>query len=127
MKPSRAMLEDHLERYEGQLKGLKSYLTELKEMTTRYGTEREQFESDLVEAEHNIKYYEGEIARIKEEMGERAKGERPKTVPDTILPRTAKQGIGSFVISSVSFITGALLGSKMKSRSKDKPGDKEEP
>ncbi len=127
MKLSREMLEDHLEKYEGQLRGLKSYVRELKDMTARHETESEHFESDLLEAEHNVKYYEGEIARIKKEIGGYGKEGRPKTTTDSILPRTAKQGIGSFVISSVSFITGALVASKLKSRSKDKPGDKEEP
>lgn len=124
MKPDRETLEDHLEKYEEQLRGLKSYLKELKDMTTRHGTASEHFEGDLREAKHNITYYEGEIARIKEEIGQSGKGERPKPTKDTILPRTAKQGIGSFVISSVSFITGAVLGSKLKSRSKDKQEDK---
>ena len=124
MKASRALLEAELMQYESQLKGLKSFVKELKARTAEHGTEREHFEADLIEAEHNIKYYEDAIGRIKGEIGKSPKSERPKGA-DTILPRTARQGIGSFVFSSVSFVAGAILGSKLKSRS-DNEGKREQ-
>ena len=68
MKPDRELLEDQLKNYEEQLRGLNSYVTELKDKTAEHGTEKEHYESDLMEAEHNIEFYEGEIARIKGEL-----------------------------------------------------------
>jgi uncharacterized protein YegP (UPF0339 family) len=61
----RETLEEQLTDYEGQLRGLTSYVSELKNTTAAHGTASEHFEGDLTEAEHNIKYYEDEIARIK--------------------------------------------------------------
>ena len=59
-------LEDQLREYEEQLRGLNSYVTELKSRVAEHGTPDEHVATDLLEAEHNIKYYEGEAARIKE-------------------------------------------------------------
>ncbi|MDT4895180.1 MAG: hypothetical protein QOH25_257 [Acidobacteriota bacterium] len=127
MKDNREMLEDQLENFETQLRSLNSYLKELKDKTAEHGTDRAQFEEDLIEAENNVKYYEGEIARLKKEVGKSDQGAGTRTVADSILPRTAKQGIGSFVLSAISFVSGALLGSKLKARqaSKDAPEGKE--
>jgi uncharacterized protein len=66
MKANHEMLEELSKDYEGQLRGLKSYVKELKDKTAEHGTQREHFEEDLMEAEHNIKHYEAEIARIRE-------------------------------------------------------------
>jgi len=74
MKADHEMLEAHLKDYEGQLRSLTSYVKELKGKAAEHGTEKEHFEGDLTEAEHNIKYYEGEIARIKELMGKESEG-----------------------------------------------------
>jgi uncharacterized protein YegP (UPF0339 family) len=65
MKDSREMLEAHLGKYEAQLRGLNSYITELNNKAVEHGTDRELFEIDLVEAEHNVKFYESELTRIK--------------------------------------------------------------
>ena len=124
MKAKRDVLEDQLQEYEQQVRELKSYIKELKDQAARHGTEKSQYEMDLIEAEHNIKYYEGEIARIMKELGGARGGGRPQA--GTILPRTARQGIGSFVFSSIGFIAGAVLGSKMKSKNKDRPDGSEE-
>lgn len=62
------MLEDQLESYREKLKSLNSYAKELNDMIAKHGTDRAHFEEDLVEAEHNVKYYEGEMARISEQM-----------------------------------------------------------
>ena len=65
MEADHDTLEDQLREYEEQLRGLNSYVKELKGRVAEHGTPGEQVEVDLLEAEHNIKYYEGEIARIK--------------------------------------------------------------
>ncbi|HKS28174.1 MAG TPA: DUF1508 domain-containing protein [Pyrinomonadaceae bacterium] len=74
MKPDHEMLEDQLKAYEGELRELNSYVKELKNRTAEQGTSAEQYEEDLTEAEHNIKYYEGEVARIREQAGKEAGG-----------------------------------------------------
>lgn len=65
MKANQEMLEEQLKNYEGQLKGLNSYIKEINDKTAEHGTAREHFEGDLIEAEHNVKYYEDAITRIK--------------------------------------------------------------
>jgi uncharacterized coiled-coil protein SlyX len=126
MKVNRAMLENQLERYETQLKSTSSFLKELNDQVTEHGTDKAQVEEDLIEAENNVKYYEGEIARVKKELAESDKTPSAPKTGDGMLPRTAKQGFGSFIISSISFAAGTLFGSKMKSRQsgKDAPGEK---
>jgi hypothetical protein len=127
MKDNREIAEDRLENCETQLRSFKSYLTELKSMTAKHGTDKAQFEEDLLEVETNVKYYEGEVAQLKQVVGKSYKGAGTRTVPDSVLPRTKKQGIGSFVLSTISFISGVVLGSKLKARqsSKDAPNGKE--
>ncbi len=118
MNVSRDMLEDQLQNYEMQLKCLKSYLKELNDMAAKHGTGREHFESDLFEAEHNIKYYGGEIARLKNEIRAlgKASGTGGSGAVTTMLPQTVKQGVGSLILAAISFGVGALLGSKLNSR-----------
>ena len=65
MEASHEMLEAKLKNYEEKLRGFNSYIKELKEMTAQHGTQKEHFAEDLMEAHHNIEYYEDEIARIK--------------------------------------------------------------
>ena len=120
MKANRELLEAQLAQCKSQVKGLKSFVKELQDKTTEHGTDRDMFEMDLIEAEHNIKYYEEAMTHIKAEINridKSAKSKRSQTGTDTVLPRTAKQCIGSFVFSSVSFVAGAILASKLKSRS----------
>lgn len=128
MKPSREMLEQQLERYREKLNCLNSYIQELNNMTVKHGTERENFEADLMEAECNVKYYQDEIARINQEIVKLPEAELGQTGADTILPHTAKQIIGSFIFSSISFGAGILLGSRLKSRRSgiDRVGEKQE-
>jgi uncharacterized protein len=64
VKSDHEMSAEQLKDYEEQLRGLNSYVRELKDKTDEHGTERAHFEVDLMEAEHNIKYYEDEIARL---------------------------------------------------------------
>lgn len=126
MNNNRGMLEYQLERNEAHLRSLRSYIKELTDRTAEHGTDRAQFEEDLHEAEHNVEYYESETERIKQELGESAKSRRASSATDTVLPSTVKQGIGSLILSSISFAAGTLLGSRMKTRhaGKDKAGGK---
>ena len=119
MKTNPAILEEQLESCEDKLKGLSSYVKELKTMTAKHGTPIEHCESDLIEAAHNIGFYESEIARIKKEMGTVPKvgpAGNVGTVGGTLLPQTRNQGIGAALLSSISFVVGALLGSRLKSK-----------
>lgn len=122
MKAKRDALEDQMQEYERQVIGLKSYIKELTDAAAKHGTEKSEYEIDLIEAEHNVKYYEAEIARIRKELGgaRGGGGGRPQA---GILPRTARQGIGSFVFSTIGFIAGVFLGSKINSKSNDKQED----
>ena len=70
MKASREMLERQAEGYVEKVRGLNSYIKELKKMTAKHGTEKAQFETALMQAEHNTKYYEGEVARIRKLIDE---------------------------------------------------------
>jgi prefoldin subunit 5 len=119
MKPNREMLEDQLETYEEQLRSFTSYLKELKDTTAKLGTDSSQFEEDLMEVENNVKYYGGEVARLKTEVGKLDKPAPPaRTTVDTVLPHTLKQGMGSLLLASISFAAGMLLGSMLKDRGK---------
>lgn len=109
-------LAGQLRKYETQLSSLNSYIKELKDRATELGTDKEQFAIDLLEAENNVRYYEGEIARVKEQMRSSTRGPRLQAGADAILPKTVKQGVGSLIFSSISFVAGAILGSMMKSR-----------
>lgn len=101
MKPSRTQLEADLADYENQLNSLNSFLQALQERTEEYGTGREHFEADLTEAQHNIKYYEGEIARIKKELG---------TTDGGLTSYLPKPDGNSLVLASITFLAGILVG-----------------
>jgi chromosome segregation ATPase len=116
MNSNRDILEDQLQRYEAQLKGFNSYVKELKDKTAELGTDKEQFETDLLEAEYNVSYYEDEMARVKKELGASDKAPRLQASADAILPQTVKQGVGSLIFSSISFVAGAIIGSTLMSR-----------
>ena len=104
MQTSRETLKSDLEKYEQELRELNSFITELKAMTDKHNTLTEHFAEDLAEAEHNIVYYEGEIAQIKKQLrkpsGKQSPGEG----------QIVKVGI----ISSISFVAGVLLGSSLR-------------
>ncbi|HEY0377498.1 MAG TPA: hypothetical protein VGC87_11290 [Pyrinomonadaceae bacterium] len=118
MEANRDALEDQLQEYEQQVRGLKSYVRELTDQAARQGTEKSEYEMDLIEAEHNVKYYEAEMARIRKELGG-ARGGGGRHQVGTILPRTARQGVGALVFSAIGFLAGVVLGSVLNSRSKD--------
>jgi hypothetical protein len=116
MNTSNDTLEDRLEEYEDTLKGLTSYVKELQTMTAAKGTDKEQYEEDLMEATHNIKFYQDEIAGIKSAIGKSGKpaGGRPHLGGGSTAG--PGKGITSVIFSSVGFIVGAVLGSRLKSR-----------
>jgi hypothetical protein len=107
MKVNRQLLEKQLAEDQEESKSRRSYLRELKEMTAKLGTNKEEYETDQIEAENDAKYYDGEIARLKKELAQ---------APP--IGGTPRQGIGAVVFSSISFVVGALLGSRFKSRKK---------
>jgi hypothetical protein len=116
MNTSNETLGDRLEKYEDELKGLTSYVKELETMTAASGTDKEQFEEDLMEATYNIKFYQGEIAGIKSAIGKSGKpaGRQPHVGGGSTAGPS--KGITSVIFSSVGFIVGAILGSRLKSR-----------
>lgn len=115
METNREMLEEQLEDFEEQHRGLHAYVKELKEMAAKHGTEEIQFADDLMEAEHNVKYFHDEIARVKRELAN-CDEPRKKGEAECGLSPTARQGLTSAAIAAVSFAAGALVGSKLKPR-----------
>jgi hypothetical protein len=119
MNANRDVLEDELQEYEQQVRELKSYIKELTDQVARHGTEKAEYETDLREAENNVEFYEAEIARARKELGG-ARGGGGHYQAGTILPRTARQGVGSFVFMAIGFVAGAVLGSTVMSKGKDR-------
>ena len=121
MKAKRDVLEDQLQEYEQQVRELNSFIRELTDQVARHGTGKSEYEMDVIEAEHNVKFYEAEIARIRKEL-DGMRGGRHHS--GTILPRTARQGVGSFVFTAIGFVTGVFLGSQLnRPGSKNRRGD----
>ena len=118
MKASREILEDRLKGRQDELNSLRSYVTELKAMTARYGTDPAQFEDDVREAEHNITYYEAQCTGLESEIATCASS-KPTQTGGSRAPQSLRPGISSVIFSSIGFVAGALLGSRVKSR-KDK-------
>jgi chromosome segregation ATPase len=118
MKTRYEILNQQLDDDAEDLRGLKSYITELNTMTAKYGTDKAQYEEDLQQAEHNVKYYEAEMGQLKKELGSLPKAERPGL--GTSRPHTQKPPLSPFIISSISFAAGALLGSRLKCRRRGK-------
>ncbi|MBD0373763.1 MAG: hypothetical protein ICV60_23225 [Pyrinomonadaceae bacterium] len=113
------LLKDQLEEYEEELKGIKSYVKELNDMTARHGTDSEVVKDDLFEAESNSNYYEAEITRIKRELGQSGIAPKVQAAAKAVMPQTAKQGVGSLLFSSIGFLAGLLLGTRLQ-RSHDR-------
>lgn len=112
MQPSRESLEQALESYGEKLRGFNSFIKELNAMTAKHGTDKAQFEEDLMEAAQNVKYYAGEIAQVKSQLGKLPKAERPQPLKGAS-PLTAN--IGPFTLAAISFVVGAILGATLKS------------
>jgi hypothetical protein len=116
MQTHREILEAQLESYEEKCKSLGSYLTELKATCEKHGTPEDACVSDRSHAAHNAAYYQGEMERIKQELGKgQGLGSTVLPAAGTLLPQTRNQGIGAVLLSSISFVAGALLGSTLKS------------
>ncbi|HYN85347.1 MAG TPA: hypothetical protein VER32_08850 [Pyrinomonadaceae bacterium] len=113
MKPIRKIHGELLSRYESELAELKSFIRELKARVAEHGTEPEHYAEDLSEAEHNVTYYEGEIARLRAEGG--GYGGGGHTTP----PHTSMPGVGSLIVSAISFAAGVLIGSSLRTRRGD--------
>ena len=115
MKNHRDTLEELLEDYSTRAQSAKSYITELTKTTAKHGTEPAQFEEDLHEAEHNARYYDGEIARLKKEIAQLPAAKPGNVAKPGGIGRIAKAGL--LALSPIGFLlVGALLGSKLKSR-----------
>ena len=113
MSPSRAALEDHLESYQQKLKSLNSYIKELNDRAAEHSTDRALFEGDLLEAQHNVAYYEAEVSRIKEELGSGAGG--GGGAGGVLSKAPVKQGIGALALSALCFAAGVFVGSRLLS------------
>lgn len=74
MKANREMLEEILKDHVEELRGLTAYITELKDKTAEHGTQKEYYEEDLTEAEQSAKYYEDEIAHLRELIANEPEG-----------------------------------------------------
>ena len=114
MNESRDTLEDRLQNYEARLGGLKSFVKELNARTEEHGTAREHFEEDLVEAEHNLKFYEEGIAQTRAALAKLGDAPGPGgcgTRPGTGLK--SKKGIGALLIGLAA---AALVAVGLKSR-----------
>ena len=115
MNESRDTLEDRLQNYEARLGGLKSFVKELNARADEHGTAREHFEEDLVEAEHNLKFYEEGIAQTKAALAKLGDAPGPGggggTTPGTGLK--SKKGIGALLIGLAA---AALVAVGLKSR-----------
>ena len=122
MKVNRNMLELQIEEKQNKLRELNSYIKELSNVCAKHGTEKDQFEVDLMEAKHNVEFYEEEIARIKQELAELPESEPPQSGAPPMLPTTVKQGVGSLLFSAIGFVAGVLLGSRLQSRGRERDG-----
>lgn len=115
MNTDPGLLQEQLDEYQTQLKGLKSYLRELNEVVSKNGTEKDQYETDVLEAENNVQYYEAEIEHIEQELKGAARPQSVRAAAVGMLPQTATQGAGTLLFSSLTFLAGLLIGSRLLS------------
>lgn len=112
MNESRDTLEDRLQNYEAQLGGLKSFIKELNASADKHETPREHLEEDLVEAEHNVKFYEEGIEQVKAQLsklGDAPKPYSPGAGGGGIVPvLKSKKGVGALVLGLAAAALVAL-------------------
>jgi uncharacterized protein YegP (UPF0339 family) len=72
MNDQRAMLETHKSHCEEKVRGLKSYVRELTEMSAKHGTDEALLHEDLSKAKCDIEYYESQTAGVDEADGSAA-------------------------------------------------------
>ncbi len=116
MTLTRDQLEDQAGEYQTRLSGLRSYMTELREMLSRHGTDESLLEADLHEAEHNVRYYEAELARVRKELGAARGGGGGTGRVEALLPLTGKQSAGAIALVSLGFAAGVLVGRLLNDR-----------
>lgn len=76
MTDERESLESQKAEYEERLRGLRAYLSELKETAERHGTEESVIGEDLTEAEHNVQFYEDAVSHIEKQLAGGGKDEK---------------------------------------------------
>ena len=115
MNESRDTLEERLQDYEARLGGLKSFVKELNDKVAEHGTERDHVHEDLLEAEHNVKFYEDGVAQLKAQLAELGDAPKPgRPYAGGVGPvLKSKKGIGALV---VGLLAGALVAIGLKSR-----------
>jgi DNA repair ATPase RecN len=89
------------------LSGLKSYLRELREVVERSNTPEEQYETDLMGAEHNVQYYEAEIERVEQELKAASTPQGVRATAAAMLPQTTRQGAGTLIFPRSAFRSGS--------------------
>lgn len=123
MNETRDALEDRLQDYEARLGGLKSFVKELNDRAAEHGTDREHFAEDLLEAEHNVSFYESEVTRLRAEIKNLGGGgSKPGRKGTGLGPAIkSKKGVGALVVAALA---GVLVAFGLKSRrgGKDKSG-----
>lgn len=115
MNDIRDALEDRLQDYEARLGGLKSFVRELNDRAAEHGTDREHFAEDLLEAEHNVTFYESEAARLRDEIKKHGGGgSKPGRKGTGIGPVIkSKTGVGALIVAALA---GVLVAFSLKSR-----------
>lgn len=114
------LLEGRLQEYKEHLSGLKSYLRELREVIGKNDTPEEQYQTDVIEAEHNVLYYEAAIEHVEAELKGASAPQGLRAAATSMLPQTTRQGAGTLLFSSISFLAGLLIGSRLLSDRRDK-------
>ena len=72
MTEHREILKSQRAKYEGLVRSLKSYVNALTETTAKHGTDEELYWEDMMKAQRDIEYYEGEATRHAEALGDAA-------------------------------------------------------
>jgi len=119
MTLTREELEDQSAKYQRQLDGLRAYMKELRETAEKHGTDESLLEEDLHEAEHNVRYYESELGRIRKEIGGAPAAPGQAGGGGYALPSAGKLGVGALALVAIGFAAGVLLGDRLKPRRGD--------
>jgi len=117
MTLTRDELESQAAEYQTRLSGLRSYMQELRETASRHGTDESLLQEDLHEAEHNISYYESEIARLRGEIGGAPSGGGGAGEGGgQLLQLLGRQGVGALALVSFGFAAGVVVGRLLNTR-----------
>lgn len=110
MTLTRDQLEDQASEYQTRLSGLRSYVEELREMASRHGTDESLLQEDLHEAEHNVSFYEAQLARVRKELRSAPSGGGWPDEGGSLLSLVGKQGVGAVALVSLGFAAGVVVG-----------------